>query len=68
MNSFRLDPAPWLPAHDRATLDYVRAISREEMEYTNETGFSVQVVVDPLLYVSMDIFHRIYLSDVEDRP
>ena len=68
MNSFRFDPAPWLPAHDRATLDYVRAISREEMEYTNEHGYSVKVVIDPLLYVTMDIFHRIYLSDVEDKP
>ena len=46
MNGFRFDPAPWLPAHDKATLDYVRAIRRDEMEYTNANGYSVKVVID----------------------
>lgn len=68
MNRFRFQPAPWLPAHDVDTLERVRNIRREDMEYTNEHGYSVQVVIDPLLYVVMDIFHRIYLSDVEDKP
>ena len=66
MAGFQFDPAPWLPVHDPEVLARVRAITRDEMEYTNEHGFSVQVVIDPLLYVVMDIFHRIYLSDVTD--
>jgi 6-phosphogluconolactonase/glucosamine-6-phosphate isomerase/deaminase len=67
MAGFQFDPAPWLPVHDPEVLARVRAITRDEMEYTNEHGFSVQVVIDPLLYVVMDIFHRIYLSDVLDQ-
>ncbi len=68
MNEFRFQPAQWLPHHDPEVLERVRHIRREDMEYTNENGFSVQVVLDPLLYTVMDIFHRIYLSDVMDKP
>ena len=68
MNSFRFKPAPWLPGHEVEMLERVRNIRREDMEYTNENGYSVKVVLDPLLYTVMDIFHRIYLSDVEDKP
>ena len=35
------------------------------MEYTNENGYSVKVVLTPELFLVQDIFHRIYLSDVE---
>ena len=68
MNQFTFQPAPWLPAHTQETLDHVRSIRREDMEYTNENGFSVKVVLDPLLHMVMDVFHRIYLSDVQDTP
>ena len=68
MNQFAFRPAAWLPCHDAETLERVRAIRREDMEYTNENGFSVQVVLDPLLHMVMDVFHRIYLSDVQDTP
>ncbi|MCQ2437437.1 MAG: hypothetical protein MJ099_03455 [Clostridia bacterium] len=68
MNDFRFTPAEWLPSRDPEMLERVRNIRREDMEYTNENGFSVKVVIDPLLFTVMDMFHRIYLSDVNDTP
>jgi glucosamine-6-phosphate deaminase len=65
---FRFKPAPWLPQHDPEVLERVRNIPREEMEYTNEHGYSVRVVLDPTLIMVQDVFHRIYLSDVNDTP
>lgn len=67
-NNYEFDfkPAKWLPSRDAEVLDRVRNIKREEMEYTNENGFSVRVVLNPTLIMVQDIFHRIYLSDVND--
>lgn len=64
---FDFQPAPWLPSKDPEVLDYVRNIKREDMEYTNENGYSVKVVIDPVQILVQDIFHRIYLSDVLDQ-
>ncbi|HHU52767.1 MAG TPA: hypothetical protein GXZ43_01630 [Clostridiaceae bacterium] len=64
---FNFSPATWLPKFEPEVLDYVRNIKREDMEYTNENGYSVKVVMDPVLHLVMDMFHRIYLSDVEDK-
>jgi len=64
---FDFQPAAWLPSRDRDMLRRVRSIRREEMEYTNENGFSVRVVLDPALILAQDIFHRFYLSDVMDK-
>ena len=66
MKEFSFKPASWLPSNDVDMLDRVRNIKREEMEYTNENGFSVKVVLDPALIMVQDVFHRIYLSDVND--
>lgn len=68
MQGFRFTPARWLPSNDVKMLERVRAVKRCDMEYTNENGFSVKVVLDPLLFMVMDIFHRIHRSDVEDKP
>lgn len=65
---FLFKPAFWLPSHDPSVLEYVRNIPREKMEYTNENGYSVRVVLDPTLIMVQDVFHRIYLSDVENSP
>lgn len=69
MNNCEFDfaPAAWLPTRDPEILDRVRKIRREEMEYTNENGFSVKVVLNPTMHLVIDVFHRIYLSDVLDR-
>ena len=64
---FDFQPASWLPSRDIEMLDRVRNIKREDMEYTNENGYSVKVVIDPVQVLVQDIFHRIYLSDVLDR-
>ena len=68
-DEFRFLPAPWLPHSDLPLEEFerVRNIKREEMEYTNENGYSVKVVIDPVQVLVQDIFHRIYLSDVLDQ-
>lgn len=63
---FVFKPANWLPSIDVKMLERVRNIKREDMEYTNEKGFSVQVVLDPTLLMVLDVFHRIYISDIMD--
>lgn len=67
---FRFKPAPWLPHSDMPLeeLERIRNIKREDMEYTNENGFSVKVVLDPLSIMAQDIFYRIMKSDIEDKP
>lgn len=64
---FDFQPASWLPSRSVEILDKVRNIKREDMEYTNENGYSVRVVIDPTVILAQDIFHRIYLSDVMDK-
>ena len=69
-DEFRFKPAPWLPHSDMPLeeLERVRNIKREDMEYTNENGFSVKVVMDPTLHMVQDMFYRILMSDLEDKP
>ena len=38
------------------------------MEYTNENGYSVKVVMDPTLHMVQDMFYRILMSDINDTP
>lgn len=68
-DEFKFRPASFLPHSNLSLeeLDRIRNIKREDMEYTNENGFSVRVVQDPTLLMVTDIFHRIYLSDVLDK-
>ena len=68
-DEFRFKPAPWLPHSDLPLeeLERVRGIKREDMEYTNEHGFSVKVVMDPTLHMVQDMFYRILMSDLEDK-
>lgn len=65
---FRFKPADWLPHSDLPLeeLERVRNIRREDMEYTNENGFSVKVVLDPTLCMVQDMFYRILMSDLHD--
>lgn len=69
MSEFKFKPAPWLPhSDDVEMLERVRNIKREEMEYVNENGYEVKVVMDPTLHMVMDMFTRIYESDKLDKP
>ena len=50
-DEFRFKPASWLPHSNLPLeeLERVRNIRREDMEYTNENGFSVRVILNPTL-------------------
>ena len=65
---FEFKPASWLPSRDVDMLERVRNIKREDMEYTNENGYSVKVVLDPTLLFVMDVFKRICDSDADNTP
>ncbi len=69
-DEFKFAPAAWLPHSDLPLeeLERVRNIKREDMEYTNENGYSVKVVIDPTFHMVMDMFYRILKSDIEDKP
>jgi len=69
-DEFRFHPAPWLPHSDLPLeeLERIRNIKREDMEYTNENGYSVKVVIDPTLHMVQDMFYRILMSDINDTP
>ena len=51
-DEFRFRPASWLPHSELPLeeLERVRNIRREDMEYTNENGYSVRVVLDHALH------------------
>ena len=67
-DEFRFKPAKHLPHANLPLeeLERIRNIKREDMEYTNENGFSVRVVIDPAICAAQDIFYRILRSDLED--
>ena len=69
-DEFKFKPAAWLPHSDLPLeeLERIRNIKREDMEYTNENGYSVRIVLDPTLCMVQDIFYRILKSDLEDKP
>lgn len=64
---FDFSPAAWLPTQNKAILERCRNIRREEMEITNENGYSIRVVPHPSSAVAIELFQRIYRSDVEDK-
>ena len=66
-NLFDFEPAVWLPTKDKAVLEYCRNIKREEMETTNENGYSIRVVPHPSSAITAELFNWIYRSDVEDK-
>ena len=69
-DEFRFTPAPWLPHSDLPLeeLERVRNIKREDMEYNNENGYSVKIVLEPTMCMVQDMFYRILKSDLEDKP
>lgn len=56
-----------LPVQDREVLERCRNVRREEMEITNENGYSIRVVPHPSSAVACELFNWVYRSDVEDR-
>ena len=69
-DEFRFKPSSWLPHSELPLEEFerVRNIKREDMEYTNENGYSVKVVIDPANHMILDMFYRLVESDKEDKP
>ena len=64
---FDFAPSAWLPTQDQKVLEYCRNMRREEMEITNENGYSIRVVPHPSSAVTAELFNWIRRSDVEDK-
>lgn len=64
---FDFSPSIWLPTQDKEVLERCRNIRREEMEITNENGYSIRVVPHPSSAITAELFNWIYRSDVEDK-
>lgn len=64
---FDFKPSDWLPTQDKAVLERCRNIKREEMEITNENGYTIKVVPHPSSAITCELFNWIYKSDVEDK-
>ena len=64
---FDFTPPAWFPVQDKAVLEHCRNIRREEMEYTNENGYSVRVVPHPCSAITIELFNWIWRSDVENK-
>ena len=64
---FDFSPSIWLPTQDQKVLEYCRNIRREDMEITNENGYSIRVVPHPSSAVTAELFNWIWRSDVEDK-
>ena len=69
-SEFKFKPASWLPHSELPLeeLERVRTIKREDMEYVNENGYKVQIVMNPTFHMVMDMFYRIVKSDKENTP
>ncbi len=64
---FDFNVSDWWPIKDKAVLERCRNIKREEMEITNENGYSIRVVPHASSAVTCELFNWIYRSDVEDK-
>lgn len=69
-DEFRFKPSEWLPHSELPLeeLERVRNIKREDMDYTNENGYSVKVVMNPQNHLILDMFYRLIESDQKDKP
>lgn len=66
---FRFTPAEWLPIRDQALLDSIVDVNLTEKQgavYENP-GFEFQIVWDVRNYFAVDLFHRIRMSDVQNK-
>ena len=60
---FEFMPATFLPTRDKKVLEKCRNMKREDMEYTNENGFRVKIVMEATPLFVADCFNRIRMSD-----
>lgn len=64
---FDFRPSVWYPTQDQAVLERCRNIRREDMEITNENGYSVRVVPHPSSAIACELVNWVWRSDVEDK-
>ena len=67
-DGFKFKPAKWLPSKHLSLedLERLRNLKREDLEYTNENGYTVKLVLNPGMCAVLDMFHRIMMSDIND--
>jgi len=64
---FDFAPSAWIPLQDKEALERCRNLRREDMDITNENGYTARVVPHPSSCCAGVLFNYIYRSDVEDR-
>jgi len=70
MSGFEYSPSKWVPFRDKAVLEKVRKIKREDIAKHPNPDFNIQVVPDvdvEWIFVA-DMFHRIKTASDEGRP
>ncbi len=68
--AFTFAPAEWLPLQDRAEVERINSMDMMEHQgkiYENP-DFEFRVVFDVHNYFATDLFQRIRMSDIEDKP
>lgn len=66
-NLFDFEVPEWFPVQDKLILEYCRSIRREDMETTNENGYSIRIIPHPESAIAAELFDWIWRSDVEDK-
>ena len=64
---FNFEPAPWVPYRDKAVLERVRAIKREDLDKHENPDFKIRIVPDCAAIWLGDMLMRIKQSDDEDK-
>ena len=69
INKFDFAPAEWLPLQDREMLDRVCMMDIREHQgrIYEHPDFEMKVVHDVHNYFATDLFHKIYMSDVQNQ-
>ena len=68
VNKFEFAPAQWLPLQDREMLDAVgwKNIADHQGNVYENPDFRIKLEIDVTVNFSIDLFHRIQMSDVKD--
>lgn len=67
MNNFEFSPANWIPFRNKAELDRVRGIKREDMEKHWNPAFRIKIVPDVRAVFIADCFTRMKMSDEQNK-
>ena len=62
MTTFNFNPAPWVPFKDKAVLERVRNIPREDMEKHDNPDFKIKIVADTSMLWVADMVMRLKIA------